>query len=183
MPLHNLANTRLHVESELYQNFFCLLTISIQYVRYSKAETNLKHTLDKILLGQIIWSTRRLVKVLLDVQQKFYWKSSRAIFLLMEVQQIFTTSSRRLVGMQLFFCYQCHFFPNQILVYYNIILMRKVVSISCYLLMLFLLFVFLHFLVVMESTPNYLSCYPFQRKQPQHQIQRCFVTQNNVKNS
>ena len=47
-------------------------------------------------LAQIIWSTRHLVKVLLDIQQKFYW--TRAIFLLLEVQQIFTLSRGRLVG-------------------------------------------------------------------------------------
>ena len=48
--------------------------------------------------AQIIWSTRRLVKVLLGIQQKFYQMSSRAIFLLLDVQQIFTPSKRCLVG-------------------------------------------------------------------------------------
>ena len=50
------------------------------------------------IMTQIIWSTRRLVKVLLGIQQKFYQTSSRAIFLLLDVQQIFTPSKRRLVG-------------------------------------------------------------------------------------
>ena len=49
-------------------------------------------------MAQIIWSTRCRVKVLLDIQQKFYWTSSRAIFLLLDVQQIFTLSSGCLVG-------------------------------------------------------------------------------------
>ena len=49
-------------------------------------------------MAQIIWSARRLVKVLLGIQQKFYQTSSRAIFLLLDVQQIFTPSKRRLVG-------------------------------------------------------------------------------------
>ena len=51
-----------------------------------------------MIMAQIIWSTRRLVKVLLGIQQKFYQTSSRAIFLLLDVQQIFTPSKRRLVG-------------------------------------------------------------------------------------
>ena len=50
------------------------------------------------VMAQIIWSTRRLVKVLLGIQQKFYQMSSRAIFLLLDVYQIFTPSKRRLVG-------------------------------------------------------------------------------------
>ena len=33
------------------------------------------------MMAQIIWSARRLVKVLLGIQQKFYQTSSRAIFL------------------------------------------------------------------------------------------------------
>ena len=38
-----------------------------------------------IRMAQIIWSTRRLVRVLLDIQSNFYWISSRAIFLLLLV--------------------------------------------------------------------------------------------------
>ena len=49
-------------------------------------------------MAQIIQSTRRLVKVLLDIQQKFYWMFSRAIFLLLYVEKIFTPSSGHLVG-------------------------------------------------------------------------------------
>ena len=56
------------------------------------------HLLPCIIMAQIIWSTRRLVKVLLGIQQKFYQTSSRAIFLLLDVQQIFTPSKRCLVG-------------------------------------------------------------------------------------
>ena len=50
-----------------------------------------------VILAQIIWSTRRLVKVLLGIQQKFYQTSKRAIYLLLDIQQIFTPSKRCLV--------------------------------------------------------------------------------------
>ena len=49
-------------------------------------------------LAQIMQSARRLVKVLLGIQQKFYQTSIRAIFLLLDIQQIFTPSKRRLVA-------------------------------------------------------------------------------------
>ena len=55
-------------------------------------------------MAQIIWSTKCLVKALLDIQQKFYLTSSRAIFATGRPVDIYSfqqTSSR-----QLFICYQ-----------------------------------------------------------------------------
>ena len=63
-----------------------------------KCNAKVEFSLNKVIMAQIIWSTRCLVKVLLGIQQKFYQTSSRAIFLLLDVQQIFTPSKRRLVG-------------------------------------------------------------------------------------
>ena len=68
----------------------------IGMIRYIALIKKIHHVV--LIMAQIIWSTRSLVKVLLGIQQKFYQTSSRAIFLLLDVQQIFTPSKRRLVG-------------------------------------------------------------------------------------